>query len=97
MATILSDYDRAYHRSELNAILEKLASEESEIPTSSFEFLSPRIWSFVGKDNRPFLRRCLRTLESEGLIENINKGFNHHYWKITESEREKITKVFACK
>jgi len=40
--------------------------------------------------NRPHLRKCLWTLESDGFIENINLGMNIHQWKITEQGKLKL-------
>ncbi len=53
-------------------------------------------YQFVGKDNRPHLRKCLWTLEADGLIENINLGNNVHQWKITEKgENYLINHIFG--
>lgn len=40
--------------------------------------------SFMGKSNRPSLRKYLRFCESKGYVKNINKGHNMHMWKITQ-------------
>lgn len=86
---ILSEHDVIYYKKLLNKILEH-ALKKGECSTSSFEYLDRREYCIVGKSNRPFLRKCLRTLEYFGLIENINLGFNIHHWKITELGKNRL-------
>lgn len=73
---------RHYHHD----LMDILNAMEPGVPvyTHHFEFLKPRNYGFVGKDNRPHLRKCLWTLVELGLIQNINLGNNIHKWKITQ-------------
>ena len=77
---------KMYYRDDLKNILNEL-KDGKQVYTHYFEFIrvnGNRQWQFVGKENRPHLRKCLRTLEADGLVENINLGCNIHQWKITE-------------
>lgn len=78
-SNILSDYLKHYHSQTLLNILKHAAKEVRY--THAFELE----YCLKGKANRPFLRKCLRTLEADGLIENINLGYNIHQWKITDA------------
>lgn len=83
---------KTHYRSDLNKILNEL-KDDKQVYTHYFEFISVngnRQWQFVGKENRPHLRKCLRTLEADGLVENINLGCNIHQWKITEKGKNLI-------
>ncbi len=84
MAQLLSSNDRYYYKQGLLAILKKL-EEGSELYTFQFEHVYS--YTFTGKANRPLLRKCLRTLEHDGLIHNIDLGTNIHKWRITQKGR----------
>lgn len=77
-------------RGDLNNILVEL-QDGKQVYTHHFEHTfsdGRRHYNFVGKSNRPHLRKCLWTLEADGLIENIDLGMNIHQWKITERGKE---------
>lgn len=84
MATTHSKEMTIYYCGHLKAILKELA-DGKKVYTHHFEHINPKVWQFVGKENRPHLRKCLKTLEAAGLIENFNLGFNIHQWAITDS------------
>ena len=86
---IYSNDMKIYYRGALLALLKELA-DGKQVYTHHFEFMQPKRWEFVGKDNRPHLCKCLRTLEADGYIENINLGCNIHQWKITDAGKEHL-------
>jgi hypothetical protein len=79
---VYSEDLRRWHSAHIQALLEALRKMEQPAYTHLFEFIG--INEFSGDNNRPHLRKCLRTLEAYGLIENINLGFHIHQWRITE-------------
>lgn len=87
MSDIYSDQMKRWHSSALRSLLIELAAANEPVYTHHFEMTfrdGRRHYEFVGKSSRSHLRKCLRTLEADGLIENINLGMNIHQWKITE-------------
>lgn len=85
MSEILSDNDRMYYRTGLKKILHALRDGQKHY-THHFE----QITCFSGKDNRPLLRKCLRTLEADGLVQNFDQGYNIHMWQITDKGKEQL-------
>ena len=83
----LSPDNQMYYRHSLRAILAEL-TDGKQVYTHHFEYLG---LSSISRD-RPLLRKCLRTLEAQGFIENINLGFNIHQWKITEAGKQELNK-----
>lgn len=91
---VYSEKMKQWYSCDLIMILSELNISE-EVYTHHFEgilFNGKRNFGFVGKDNRPHLRKCLWTLEHDGLIENINIGLNIYKWKITERGRNYLIK-----
>jgi hypothetical protein len=75
-----------WYRADFRSILLEL-EDGKQVYIHHFEGVlssGKRLYSFVGKNNRPHLRKCLWSLESNGLIININLGMNQHMWKITD-------------
>jgi hypothetical protein len=79
---VYSEDLRRWHSAHIQALLVSIRELKEPAYTHYFGFIG--ISSFAGPLNRPHLRKCLRTLEAYGLIENINLGFHIHQWKITE-------------
>ena len=86
MGKTLSDDLRRWYAGDLIARLNEL-SNQAQVYTLHFEFMRPK--RFYVRD-RGHLRKCLRTLEADGLVEKINLGFNIHQWKITEAGIDKV-------
>jgi hypothetical protein len=78
---LLNSEDVHYYRSALVGLLQACVPGE-EHHTHHFHYLD--IYVFRGSYTRPFLRKCLRTLESLGYLMNHPKGFNTHKWSITD-------------
>lgn len=78
-----SEIDQIYYEPHYRALVKEL-EKGLEYYTHHFEFIG--VSAFVGKSNRPHLRKCLRTLEKDGIIENINLGSNIHKWKIIKNK-----------
>jgi len=70
---------KRWHRGDLKAILREL-QDGRQVYTHHFHYID----RYSLKD-RTHLRKCLWSLVGEGLIENINLGYNIHQWKITEA------------
>lgn len=79
MSKLLSDNERVYYKSVLQSIVNAL---EKCSPAYTHHFESIGHMCIKGKDNRPLLRRMLRTLEADGIVENIDLGCNTHKWKL---------------
>ena len=88
MNQLLTDNDRMYYCTALQQIVNLLRDGQKHY-THHFE----QIACFSGKDNRPLLRKCLRTLESDGLVQNFDQGYNIHMWQITEKGKEHLTSI----
>jgi len=85
-----SDAMKHFHGGDLKAILNEL-QDGKQVYTHHFEFKlsnGKRYYQFSGKENRPHLRKCLWSLEADGLIENIDLGFHIHQWKTTKNGQE---------
>jgi len=87
MPELLSDNDRMYYRTALQKILHALRDGQKHY-THHFEYID--VASLKGKDNRPLLRKCLRTLEADGFIKNFDEGSNVHMWQITEKGKQRV-------
>ena len=99
MASKIHSADSKFrYQGDLLALLLEMKGGE-QVYTHHFECTfkdGRRHWQFVGKDSRPHLRKCLWTLEADGLVENINLGNNVHQWKITEKgENHLINHIFG--
>lgn len=89
-----SEEMKRWYRHDLQSILDEL-KDGKRVYTHHFErkLSDGRThYNFVGKSNRPHLLKCLWTLVSDELIENINLGMNVLQWKITDKGREFLTK-----
>lgn len=87
---LFSEEMTRWYRGDLQNILFELR-DGKQVYTNHFENTfsdGRRHWNFVGKSNRPHLRKCLWTLEAQGLIENINLGMNIHQWKISDAGKD---------
>lgn len=87
MNQLLTDNDRMYYRTGLQQILHLLRDGQKHY-THHFEYIGCSY--FAGKANRPFLRKCLRTLEADGLVQNFDQGWNVHMWQITDKGKEQL-------
>ncbi len=76
---VLRNEDIRYYRSELIKLLQAF-NPGDQFYTHYFHNICS---SFTGRDTRPFLRKCLRTLQSLGYLNNHDLGFNIHQWSIT--------------
>ena len=85
---LLSESDIAYYRYDLIALL-LVCNEGEEYYTHHFHYNTTS--SFIGSDTRPFLRKCLRTLESKGYLVQKDMGMNIHKWAITEKAANYIS------
>lgn len=79
---ILSWELRAFHRHAIQKLLDKMQDGKWYF-TMQFEHVSS---SFTGRANRPLLRQCLRTLESEGTIECKQFTKTSHEWRLKPQE-----------
>ena len=77
-ATILSDYDRHYYKNEIARVAELFQDGQVHY-TGDFYMLSS---SFTNGDDGRLLRKVLRTLEHDGIIELIARDFNTNQWKL---------------
>ena len=78
-AKILSDNQRSYYRALLSVIVESMEVGK-QYYTHYFETIQGVGYTFT--NDRPLLRKVLRTLEADGKIKNINLGFNCHKWEL---------------
>jgi hypothetical protein len=90
MPELLSDNDRMYYRTALQKILHAMRDGHKHY-THAFENVYGYL--FAGKHNRALLRKCLRTLEADGLVQNFDEGFNVHMWQITEKGKQHLTSI----
>jgi len=78
---VFSEDLKRYYKSSMMIILESLRDGEPQY-THYFSFIPELEAHHL---DRQKIKQCLRTLESDGFVQNINLGLNIHQWKITES------------
>ena len=70
-----TDNNRAYYRTVLATFLNSMEINKEHLTLEFYGYY---------RLNEDEMRKALRTLEFDGMIENINHGFNWHRWKLTE-------------
>ena len=81
-----SEEMKRWYSSDLKTILSEL-KDGKKVYTHHFEYTlsnGKRHYNFVGKSQRPHLLKCLRTLETDGLINKISLESKINQWEITD-------------